>query len=764
MGKAFNNYIIFAADTETQTLFDDTKELQKFNDVDAMLKQQEINKERILATNDRSNVNRLKMCNQLIKIKQSQKDIYRGTLCTEIVPYMVGYVYTGWTTNGGNRMSLRHDYLIKKNDDKIKPRRKKDQREHDNETSLNQLNYFLSDNFADSAILSMFDDIVNKYQHLIDKENGNYTALIYFHNLKFDIRPILFQQFKMNPQNFGLQHDILKSAGSVYGYNFLYRGCRFELRDSYKILPEPISKLGKLVGVEKLDEADTYDWHDLSDIEAINKELRYFKNDILILKKSLDFFFNNNKRLYLTASAMSYGLAKKSIKNKKGFPQVSIFIEEFAKTKQYKDMTEAEREKYKKDFWRKYQAFNQAYYGGFVLVNQNYIGKPLAHGITYDVNSLYPYVMINRDLPNIFKTKKMSRELLQRTLKAIDELRPDYNFGVVEIAISKLNLKPNGTPCIPKKLGELSNLDKVKKPVIRLEQLKRPESVFLSVLDLYHIIKNYDIKYKMIDGFYWDKSDMLQTPLKAYLTGLKNKKERLSSDDPERLLTKLQMNSLYGKFGQKPRTDETVLENTYYYDDFKEMNYFKEGANMIIDTDKVKPSQIRNNLLAVAITAYARDVLLSTIENITESGKAVVAYCDTDSIHVYPVRELADKLDFNKSIEELQPVAKSIANELGIEYDEHRLGAWKDEQYMTRGVYLANKKYWEIDPVHDPENPNIIKFAGVSVGGRKRLQAMGFNNFATKIDTFGQFVLTNTAIALPSGVRIVERNKKVRCE
>lgn len=753
------NYLIFAADTETQTLWDDTAVINKYNNVDTKAKQCEIMLDRSYDEQDFQKISKYK---KMKSIWEKQKDVYSGQICAIVVPYMIGYMFTGWTTSGGKQHNLRANSRITRKTTNINKHTAPEHTDDD-------INYFLSDNEGDSAILSMLDDIVDKYGHMINRKDGRYTAMVYFHNLKFDIRPLLYQQFKRNPENFGDIHKIIKTQSSVLSYTFMYRGCCFELRDSFQIMPESIAKLGKLVGLNKLDGADTYQYHDLTNSEEVYKELKYFKRDILILKKSLDFYFTTTKKLYLTASQMSYDLGKKAIKYK-GNTQTSVFVENFGYTREYRKIVTSNSVKthLKNKFMEKFKFFQKAYFGGFVLVNQSHIAEVLRNGITFDINSLYPYCMINRDLPNIFKVNEITSTQLQECLYTIENHRPDYCFGVVNIDITKLKLKNNGIPCIPKRLGKKVN--DIFKPVNNVDDLEN-KNITITILDLYHIIQNYQIKYTLNDGYYWEHADMLNKPLSSYLKPLKVEKERLNSDDPKRLIVKLQMNSFYGKFGQRPRTnkDSALVSNQQHnVGDFTEVNYFESDTNMIIDDDSINARNIKNNIIAVAITAYARDVLLSTMENINNSGKAIVAYCDTDSIHVYPndtpeSQKLFSGLNFNGTEAENQQTARKIAQALNIGYDQHELGKWKDEQYMAKGVYLANKKYWEVDPVHNPQQPNIIKFAGISRDGRKRIEQQGFESFS-KINKYGRYVLSNTAKALASGIRIIPVNKKIRSE
>lgn len=761
-------YIIFACDTETQTYFNDDIYYQYYQNFDYAFKKLEI------ACDKETDPIKFKQLNEKRKEYSKRVEFAKKTLCTDVVTYMSGYVYTGHTTTGANGKLIKNNQLIKIDDGVIKKRRKVSKQKHNNESCLNQINYFLADNNTESSIIKMFDDIVRKYGHLINKENGKYTALLYYHNLKFDIRAILYQQFIENKKDFitAENNDILLSNGQIYKYTFIYKGCRFELRDSYKLLPESIKELGKLVDVPKLDDENTYKYHDLHNTSELLKELKYFKHDILILKKSLDFLFNDTKNLELTISSIAYNTGKRVLLNQKKKPLRSIFIEEYYKSmKHNKAITPTEQEYFKNKFWNDYRFYSNSYAGGFVLVNQNIIGKVLENGITFDVNSLYPSVMLNRDYPNIFKQKAIkTQEELNNLLWDIENVKHDWCFGVVTIQLRKLELKENAIPCVPKKFGTGtgdSNADmETRKPIKSINQIvNRSKIITVTVLDLYHIIKNYDVKYQLINGYKFTrdvKNAMMLKPFKNYILPLKNEKEKLEKDDPNRLLVKLKMNSFYGKFGQKPK-ETNIITKDIAEDEYKNIAYFSENNENTINYSEASENSMKNMLLASAITAYARDVLLSTMESVNASGKAFVAYCDTDSIHVYPTKNNSFNIDYSKSLDELYSECKKIAHELGIEYDEHKLGAWKAEQFMTKAVYLANKKYWEVDPVNNPKNPDIIKCAGISPEGREYLRSKGFKNFA-KIDVDGILVPTKTAISLRSGIRIEKVWKKLRCE
>ena len=132
-------------------------------------------------------------------------------------------------------------------------------------------------------------------------------------------------------------------------------------------------------------------------------------------------------------------------------------------------------------------------------------------------------------------------------------------------------------------------------------------------------------------------------------------------------ISKLMLNSLYGKFGLNPNVRS-------------KMPYLKEDDTLgykILPVEKRKPVYIP---VATFITSYARRKTITTSQKIKDYtmkkyGKDLYIYSDTDSIHV----EL-------ESAEELKPY---------VNIDDYILGYWKEESHFTRGKYIRQKCYIE---------------------------------------------------------------------
>jgi hypothetical protein len=76
--------------------------------------------------------------------------------------------------------------------------------------------------------------------------------------------------------------------------NFVYRGCVFEVIDSFKMISQALGNASKLVNMRKTTEDATYEWFDLiKEDETYNNEISYLKFDVLILQHLLRFIDQN---------------------------------------------------------------------------------------------------------------------------------------------------------------------------------------------------------------------------------------------------------------------------------------------------------------------------------------------------------------------------------------------------------------------------------------------------------------------------------------
>lgn len=652
--KANTKPLIFAADSEAQTAWDDTK-LSEEIELKLKKRANEI-RHQLRYSNSHQLKDELSQLEKTIAAKS-------GGLCNVMNTYLLGYCEIG----GGKREEQWYQRRVE---------------EYGVEKAQNlwtdrNVKYWYKPDPAVEPWEAMLADLVKQYRDKIE-DGKNYFAAIYFHNLDYDaqnlLQHIVDQDFECKFTDVSLLHN-----GTLYSLSFVYAGCHFELRDSMKIYNQSLAKLGANVGWPKKTEAATYRWIDLANEgDVVAHETFYFKHDIAVLaaimRKHMEKFPG---KLRLTAAGYAEADLQAMVKQDDKINQTAHFNALF-KAK-YTD----DQEKY----------LRKAYFGGFVYANYKVINKKLKRGLVGDVNSLYPSVMLNHDYPDW----RSLRNLKEDEFKQLD--LHDYNtFAVVTILVKKLRLKSDGVPCFPKKAAFGNSRE------IFSERDLANDRAILTNFDLYWIEQNYDIEFEYKKGVI--ARHCVKRPFTSFI--LKHKKEKedavRAGNKVDKMIAKIHLNSTYGKFAQRKITTRSVLTVA---------SNGTVGFGEELDP-AAKPKE-HNILIAVFITAFARDVLLSMIETLKHEPKATFWYCDTDSCHF----GYDGDLDIVKDDEK-------IFQELHIPFDKSIFGKWKPEQHMTQARYLGSKRYWEEDPALGEA---IIKGAGIQTAGKAFLVKHGMDAF-----------------------------------
>ena len=269
-----------------------------------------------------------------------------------------------------------------------------------------------------------------------------------------------------------------------------------------------------------------------------------------------------------------------------------------------------------------------------------------------DVNSLYPSVMMYEKLPfgePIFFNGKYEEDKLYplyvQTISCIFELKQGK--------IPTIQIK-NNMSFLPNEYVKSSNGD-----IVTLTLTSVDLDLFLKHYEVHELTYHSGWKFKAINGLFSE-----------YVNYWSNKKIQAKKDKNGALylISKLMLNSLYGKFGLNPD-----VRGKY--------PYLNEDG---IVKYKLYNTEIRDSIyipVASFITSYARLKTISTSQTIKDYSKEkynkdLYVYSDTDSIHCL----------FNEN-EDLSKV---------LDIDEYRLGAWKLESKFKKGKYLRQKCYIEL--------------------------------------------------------------------
>ena len=301
-----------------------------------------------------------------------------------------------------------------------------------------------------------------------------------------------------------------------------------------------------------------------------------------------------------------------------------------------------------------YTFIKQGYFGGAVDVYKPY-GKKL---YLYDVNSLYPYIMLNNKMPIGQPT------LIDGNSKLIESILMNNNkFSFVEV--------------------DVYCPEDVKAPLL-LHRLNTntvaPTGTWTDIYSSIEIKRAIQLGYK----FHYKKCvyfecDYIFTNYVKYYYHQKKNSDKYSS---HYTISKLMLNSLYGRFGMNPNLDQHIITNREDLNKLIESSTIKDiiqlsnGKDLISYTpDNVMRDDLtdkfRNSLtsipIAAAITAGARNYMskFKNMENYT------LYYSDTDSI--------------------------VLDRPLPQEYVGDELGQFKLEYIFDEAVFLCPKVYGGIN-------------------------------------------------------------------
>ena len=481
------------------------------------------------------------------------------------------------------------------------------------------------------------DDFINWCAN--KKEN----YLIWFHNLKYDGEYIIsylldngYECIKDKKD----RHDksftcLISDMGQWYSIEIFFDTKnkkhinKVTIYDSLKILNFSVEQIAKdfNLPIQKL----TIDYKEKREIGHVltEQEINYIRNDVEIMARALAIMFQEDlTKMTIGSDALSN--YKKINKNfNKYFPTLPFEID--------------------KDIRRSYK-------GGFTYLNDIYKGAETGAGIVFDKNSMYPAKMMYEKMPfgdPIFFDGKYEEDMLYplyvQTLSCIFELK-DGMLPTIQIK--------NNLSFIPNEYVKSSDGD-----IVTLTLTNIDLEMFLEHYNVYELEYHSGWKFRAIKGLFTEYID--------YWTDKKIQAKKDNNGAMYRI-SKLMLNSLYGKYGLNP----IVRSKFPYLDDDGVVKY------------GMYESEIRDSIylpIATFITSYARRDIIESSQKIRDYsmkkyGKDLYVYSDTDSIHCL--------LDEEKDIEDLKQI---------LEIDDYKLGAWKLESKFKKGKYLRQKCYIELD-------------------------------------------------------------------
>lgn len=395
-------------------------------------------------------------------------------------------------------------------------------------------------------------------------------TLIYFHNLRFDSSFILDYLFrngfeykeKIGNKDKNCFTCLIGEQGEFYSLRIKFNSYKIiTFEDSLKLLPFKEAKIAKDFNLDVKKGKIDYENYVVND-----ETIKYVCDDVKIIAKALD-AIKEYKMNKMTVASSAYNTYKDmlGIKNFNSiFPELNDDI-----LNNYRD----------------------CYRGGRCQVNSIYQNKILHNVYRFDINSMYPYIMRNFDLPcgDAIKIKEMGK----------------YKFEIYKIEVG-FYLKDKHIPSLMKRGGLFNKTDTY---YINSDGI---ETIYISSPDFELLKRNYDIYYlKFIEGYGFNTCKFLFRKYVDYFYELKN-----TTTGAQHVLAKLMLNSLYGKFGSN-------------YIRVKKNVYYEDGLVKFINSE---PQHATKYYLpvALAIVSYAHLLIDNAIHAV---GYENFVYCDTDSIH-----------------------------------------------------------------------------------------------------------------------------------
>ena len=491
----------------------------------------------------------------------------------------------------------------------------------------------------------------------------------YFHNLKFDGSFILdyllnngYEHTDARSPKRGQFTTIIDSMGKFYQIDVCFdNGTRVKFLDSLKKLPMTVRQIAETYQLEEGKGDIDYKSHRPIGYSPTDAEVDYVRRDVSIVAQALSLMFEE-KMTSLTISSDSLREFKRLVG--KQFEPVFPTLDFHTDT-----------------------SIRKAYRGGWAYAKEDKRYQIVGPGSTYDVNSLYPSVMYNELMPRGEPRYTSNEEVLG-----------GYPLRVTGRSVVG-RLRPGFLPCIQiKGSSHFLNVEYVK-------EIKEPTILYGTNIDWQLWNKHYDLEYiKELGTYHFKGSHGL---FDKYID--KWMEVKANSTGGMRHISKLHLNSLYGKFGSNPSVQGKVP-------------YL--GNDGIVKFRNTDPEERKPIYLPVAIftTAYARRMTITAAQDNYDR----FLYADTDSLHLLGVD---------------QPH--------GVDVDPHELGKWKHEYNFDEGLFIRAKQYGE--RVGDEY---VVHIAGAprSITDTMRLADMVdgavFHGKLVPVRTRGGVVLTDTTFTL----------------
>lgn len=518
---------------------------------------------------------------------------------------------------------------------------------YDGQTSTEVWAAAMTQLFDDTEQVDIFHSLPEMFEHI---KSLNKSMLLYFHNLKFDgwfwlsylIKDLKFKLAldgdESEPKvvkwfkDYQMPNNTFKCAisamGTWYTITIKVNNKIIEIRDSLKLLPFSVKRIGKAFKTKHRKLNMEYTGYRYAGCEITNEERKYIANDVLVIKEALEFMYNQGH------SKLTIG---------------SCCMTEFKRTYYTDDYAELFPNLY--DILLDEKLFGapnvdayvrKSYRGGWCYLVKGKQLRRFKNGTTADVNSLYSSVMssesgnrypVGRPTFAIPRPNATAKEVVAE----LDRLESTNKYYFVRIK-TRFYIRKGKLPFIQIKNNLrytcnecLESSDYFKKstgtyhthywdmgPTRDTKVLKDTRhELTMTVTDFRLFREHYHlVDFEVLDYCYFDtKIGLFDEYMATY------KKLKQESEGAMRELAKLFLNNLYGKMASSTNSN------------FKIPHEKDDGTITFtqIDANDKKPGYIP---CGSAITSYARNFTIRAAQmNYHGVDNPGFIYADTDSIH-----------------------------------------------------------------------------------------------------------------------------------
>ena len=545
-----------------------------------------------------------------------------------------------------------------------------------------------------SEDVKIFKSIDETFEYLsVMKDN----VIVYYHNLKFDgsfwlsyllvdrnfkqaynktgerINDVEWQQEKEMKNN-TFKYSI-SDKGQFYTIIIKVNNKFIEIRDSLKLLPFSVKKIGKSFETKHKKLDMEYTGFRYSGCEITLEEQEYIKNDVLVVKEALEIMYNEGHNK-LTIGSCCLEEYKKLI----GKDDYTMY---------FPNLTEIELDKDTYGSFNAEEYIRKSYRGGWCYVVKGKENKIYENGVTADVNSLYPSVMSSESgnrypvgKPYFWKGNYIDEEALKTNRYFFIRIKTRFYIKKNKLPFIQVkgNLLYNGREMLETSDIYDAETDTYCREILDFNGnlVSTRVELTLTMTDYYLLKEHYDlVDFEILDGvWFYTEIGIFDRYIEKY------KKIKTVSTGAKRELAKLFLNNLYGKMATSTDSSFKVA----YVKEDKSIGFLPVLAN-----DK-KPVYIP---IGSAITSYARNFTIRTAQkNYYGVDKRGFIYADTDSIHC------------DLDVSELK----------GVPVHDSDFCHWKLEALWDKGIFVRAKTYIE-HVTHENLKPvepyNNIKCAGM---------------------------------------------------